>query len=135
MVVVPIYAFLWYLGKVPDFHGENSVTCHLTFAAKIRHHFALDDTDCDSHTERGRAGIYTYIMHNASTQSKKVNSYTLEHDPKYRCRKVNRSHHTLEMGTNGTRHDIPNTTHLREKGGRKEGGLKEYITKWERLDP
>ena len=39
------------------------------------------------------------------------------------------------MRTNGTRHDIPNTTHLREKGKRKEEVLKEYITKWERLDP
>ena len=60
---------------------------------------------------------------------------SLEHGLKYRCRKVNRGCHTLEMRTNGTWHDIPNTTHLREKGGRKEGGLKEYITKWERLDP
>ena len=38
------------------------------------------------------------------------------------------------MRTNGTRHDIPNTNHLREKVGRKEGGLKEYITKWEKID-
>ena len=60
---------------------------------------------------------------------------SLEHGPKYRCRKVNRDCHTLKMRTNGTWHDIPNTTHLREKWGRKEGGLKEYITKWERLDP
>ena len=39
---------------------------------------------------------------------------------------------------NGTWHDIPNTTLLREKGGgggEEERGLKEYITKWERLDP
>ena len=36
---------------------------------------------------------------------------------------------------NGTWHDKPNTTHLREKLWRKEGGLKEYITKWEKLDP
>ena len=34
----------------------------------------------------------------------------------------------------GGGHDIPNTNHLREKGERKEGGLKEYITKWEKLD-
>ena len=60
---------------------------------------------------------------------------SLEHGPKYRCRKVNRGCHTLEMRTNGTRLDIPNTTHLRKKGGMKEGGLKEYITKWERLEP
>ena len=51
------------------------------------------------------------------------------------CRKINRGHHTLEMRMNGTRHDIPNKTHLRKKGGRKEEGLKEYITKLERLDP
>ena len=49
---------------------------------------------------------------------------SLEHGPKYRCRKVNRSFHTLEMRTNGTRHDIPNTNHLREKRRRKEGVLK-----------
>ena len=59
---------------------------------------------------------------------------SLEHGPKYRCKKVNRGHHTLEMRTNVTQHDIPNTTHLREKGGRKEGSLKEYITKWKKLD-
>ena len=46
---------------------------------------------------------------------------SLEHGPKYRCRKVNRGRHTLEMRTNGTQHDIPNTTHLREKGGRRKG--------------
>ena len=60
---------------------------------------------------------------------------SLEHDLKYRRRKVNRGRNTLEMRTNGTWHDIPSTTYLREKGGKKEGGLKEYITKWERLDP
>ena len=47
-----------------------------------------------------------------------------EHSPKYRCRKVNGGRYTLEMRTNGTWNDIPNTNHLREKGGRKEGGLK-----------
>ena len=62
-------------------------------------------------------------------------STSLEHNPKYSCRKVNRGRHTLEMRTNGTQHDIPNTTHLREKVRRRKGGLKEYITKWERLDP
>ena len=62
-------------------------------------------------------------------------SISLEHDPKYRCRKVNRGRHTLETRMNGTRHDIPNTTYLREKGGRRKGDLREYITKWERLDP
>ena len=39
------------------------------------------------------------------------------------------------MRMNGTRHEIPNTTHLREKRKRKERSLKEYITKWEKLDP
>ena len=60
---------------------------------------------------------------------------SLERGLKYRCKKVNKGRYTLEMRTNGTWHDIPNTTHLRERGGRKERGLKEYITKWERLDP
>jgi len=46
---------------------------------------------------------------------------SLEHGPKYKCRKVNRGHYTLEMRTNGTQHDIPNTDHLREKGWRKRG--------------
>jgi len=54
---------------------------------------------------------------------------SLEHDPKYRCKKIHKDRHTLEMTTNGTWHDIPNTTHLKEKGGRKEGGFTEYITK------
>ena len=59
---------------------------------------------------------------------------SLEHGPKYRCRKGNMGRRTLEMRTNGTQHDIPNTNHLREKRGRKEEGLKEYITKKERLN-
>ena len=46
---------------------------------------------------------------------------SLVHGPKYKCKKVNRGHHTLEMRMNGTKHDIPNTDHLREKGRRKEG--------------
>ena len=75
MGVVPIFAFLRHSGKVLDFHGENP-TCHRTFAAKIRHRFALGDMDCDDHTKRGeQVYIYTYLMHNASTQSKKVNAY------------------------------------------------------------
>ena len=45
----------------------------------------------------------------------------LERGPKYRCKKVNKGRYTLEMRTNGTWHDIPNTTHLRE---REEGGRK-----------
>ena len=75
MGVVPIYAFLWHLSRVPDFHSENLATHHLTFAAKIRPHFALGDMDYDDDTRRGEVGIYTYIMHNASTQRKKVNAY------------------------------------------------------------
>ena len=46
---------------------------------------------------------------------------SLEYGPKYRCKKINRGRHTLEIRTNGTKHDIPNTNHLREKGIRKEG--------------
>ena len=45
---------------------------------------------------------------------------SLEHGPKYKCRKINRGCHTLKMRTNGTRHDIPNTNHLGEKRRRNE---------------
>ena len=76
MGVVPIYAFLRHLGKVLDFLGKNPATCHPTFTMEIRHRFALGDMDCDDHTKRGeQVYIYTYLMHNASTQSKKVNAY------------------------------------------------------------
>ena len=54
---------------------------------------------------------------------------SLEHGPKYKCRKINRGCHTLKMRTDGTKRDIPNTNHLREKKRRRERGLKEYITK------
>ena len=57
---------------------------------------------------------------------------SLEHGPKYKCRKVNRGRHALETMTNGTKYDIPNTDHLREEEGR---GLKEYITKGKKLNP
>ena len=60
---------------------------------------------------------------------------SLEHGPKYKCEKTNRGYHTLEMRTNGIQHDIPNTNRLREKREEEERGLKEYITKWQRLDP
>ena len=60
---------------------------------------------------------------------------SLEHGPKYRCRKVNRDRHTLEMRMNDIWHNIPNTIHLREKGKKEEGVLKEYMNKKERLDP
>jgi len=46
---------------------------------------------------------------------------SLEHGPKYMCRKVNRDRHTLEIKTNGTQYDRPNTNYLRENGRRKEG--------------
>ena len=46
---------------------------------------------------------------------------SLEHGPKYKCRKINRGRHTLETRTNGTKHDILNTNHLGEKRRRKEG--------------
>ena len=83
MDVVPIYSFLRHLGKVLDFHSENPATYHLTFAAEIRHRFALGDMNCDNHTERDeQVYIYTYIKHNASTQSRKVNAYILRKWPK-----------------------------------------------------
>ena len=46
---------------------------------------------------------------------------SLEHGPKYGCRKINRGRHNLEIRTNGIRHDIPNTNHLKEKLRRNEG--------------
>ena len=47
-------------GKVPNFHGENPATCHLTFKAEIRHRFALGDMHCDNHTGKGKQ-VYIYI--------------------------------------------------------------------------
>ena len=62
--------------QIPDFHDENPTTCHLTFVAEIRHRFALDDMHCENHTRRReQVYIYTYIMHNASTQSRNVKAY------------------------------------------------------------
>ena len=64
---------------------------------------ALGDTDYDNHIGGDeQVYIYTYIMHNASTQSRKVNAYILEHGPKYRCKKINMGRHTVETRTNGT---------------------------------
>ena len=54
MDVVLIYAFLRHLSKVPNFHGENPATCHLTFVVEIRHCFTLGDMDCDNHTEKDK---------------------------------------------------------------------------------
>ena len=62
MGVVPIYAFLRHSGKVPYFHSENLATCHLTFAAEIRHRFALGDMNGDNHTGRGEQ-VFIYIHH------------------------------------------------------------------------
>ena len=59
MGVVLIYALIRHSGKVLDFHGENLVTYHITFATEIRHHFALGDMDYDSHTGRGEQ-LYIY---------------------------------------------------------------------------
>ena len=124
MGVVPIYASLKHSSEVPDFYGKNLVRSRLTFVAEIRHRFALGDMDFDDHTKKGGAGIYTYIMHNVSTQSRKVNAYIPRAWPKYRCRKVNRGHHTLEMRTNGTWHDIPNTTHPKREREEEGRGFK-----------
>ena len=46
---------------------------------------------------------------------------SLKHGPKYKCRNINKGCHNLKMRTNGTKHDIPNTDRLREKGRRKKG--------------
>ena len=46
---------------------------------------------------------------------------SLKYGPKYKCMEIKRGRHTLEMRTNGTKHNIPNTNHLREKGRRNEG--------------
>ena len=69
MGVAPIYAFLRHSGKVPDFHNENLATRHLTFAAEIRHCFALGDMDYENHTKRGEQ-VSIYIYH---TQCKHTN--------------------------------------------------------------
>ena len=50
----PNLCFTKAFGKVPDFNGENPMTCQLTFAVEIRHCFALGDMDWDNHTERGK---------------------------------------------------------------------------------
>ena len=57
-----IYSFLMHSGKVLNFHSKNPATCHLTFAAEIRHRFALGDMDCENHTRRGEQ-VYIYIHH------------------------------------------------------------------------
>ena len=60
---------------------------------------------------------------------------SLKYGPKYKCMEIKRGRHTLEIRKNGTRYDIPNTNHLKEKGKRKERGLKEYITKGKKAKP
>ena len=89
--------------------------------------------DCDNHTERGKQ-VYIYIYHaqckhkeqeskclHPLSMAQNIGVGSLKKKKKYRCRKINKGHYTLEMRTNGTRHDILNTNHLREKGRRKEG--------------
>ena len=108
------------------------------FRSKNQALLALSDTDCDNHTKRGKQiyiyiYIHTYIMHNVSTQSKKVNTYIPRVWLKiYKCRKINRGCHTLEIKTNGTWHDIPNTIQGRKGGGRK--GFKRVHNPRERLN-
>ena len=46
---------------------------------------------------------------------------SLKHDPEYKCRKINKGCHNLKMRKNGTKHDIPKTNWLGEKGRRKKG--------------
>ena len=86
MGVVPIYAFLRHSSTVPDFHCENPATCHLNFEAKIRHRLPyVTQTVTITPAEVSRyiyIYIYTCIMHNASTHSKKVNVYILRAWPK-----------------------------------------------------
>ena len=60
---------------------------------------------------------------------------SLEHGPKYRHKKVNKGRHTLEMRTNGTKHDIPNgyiSSHGAEKGKgmHKAIGIMAMHPKW-----
>ena len=83
--------------------------------------FALGDMDYNDHIGRGeQVYIHTSCTMQAHRARKQMPT-SLEHGLKYRCRKVNRGCHTLEMWKNGARHDIPNTNHLREKGRREEG--------------
>ena len=96
MGVVPIYAILRHLSKVLDFHSENLVACHLTFAVEIRHRFVLGDTDCNNHIGRGKQ-VYMYIYHAQYTHTE-LKSKCLQ----YRCKNVNRGCHTLEIRMNGT---------------------------------
>ena len=49
---------------------------------------------------------------------------SLKHGPKYKCRKISRGCHTLETKMNGTQHDLPNTTSLREKREEEGRGFK-----------
>lgn len=39
-------------------------------------------------------------------------SISLEHSTKYKYRKINKGHYNLEIRTNDTKHDIPNTNYL-----------------------
>ena len=133
MGVVSISAFLRHSAKYQI--STAKIWRHVTLLSQWKLGIALPlVTWIVTITPEGRSKyiyiyIYTYIMHIASTQSKKVMPTSLEHGLKYRCRKVNRGRHTLETRMNGTWHDIPNTTHLREKGRKKERVLKSTISK------
>ena len=80
MGVALIYAFLRHSGKILDFHEENPTTSHLTFAAEIRHCFALGDMNCDNHTERSEH-VYMYIHHaqcnHTEQESKCLHPYSM----------------------------------------------------------
>ena len=82
----PNLCFPKVLGKVPDFHGKNLATCHLTFMAEIRHCFALGDMDCDNHTERGEQ-VYIYVHHAqckcTEQESKQGSPYSRDEDKWY----------------------------------------------------
>ena len=80
--VVPIYAFLRHSSKVPNFHDENPMGCHPTFAAEIRHCLPSVTRTVTITPTRASRYIYTYIMHNAYTQSGKVNAYIPKAWPK-----------------------------------------------------
>ena len=106
MGMVPIYAFLRHSGKVPDFHSENSATCHLTFTIEIRHRFAFNDMDYNDHIERGQAGIYIHTLctMQAHRAGKKMPT-SLEHGPKYKCRKINRGVQENKQGSPYSRNE------------------------------
>ena len=93
------------------------------FCGENQASLALGDMNYDDHTERGEQ-IYIYIHHAQCKYTVQESKCLHPQSPNYKCRKINEGRHTLEMRTNGTWHDIPNTTHLRKKGVRKEREFK-----------